>query len=209
MGSAEAFAALLTVDVDLPDGTLMRIRPVRPDDGPALVEGFSRMSPETRFLRFFTAMSRLSPAQLEYFTHVDHVDHFAWVAFDRARTDEPGATPDGLGIGVARYIRLKDEPTMAEFAVVIVDEYQGRGIGTYLLEAIAVVASERGIDRLCAFVRAENAAMLAVFHQFGATAVHDEPGVTRVEIPVDSMTDHLARESDLRRALRLAAARTD
>lgn len=207
MGSVEAFAALLTVDVELPDGTPLRIRPVRPDDGPLLEAGLARMSAEARYLRFFTDTSHLSSAQLEYFTHVDHVDHFAWLAFDRGRTDEPDSTADGLGVGVARYIRLADEPSMAEFAVAVIDEYHGRGIGTYLLEAIAVVASERGIDRLCAFVRHENAAMMAVFHHFGATAMHDEPGVTRIEVPVDSMTDHLARESDLRRALRLAAAR--
>jgi len=200
------FAALLTLDVELADGTQLRIRPVRPDDGPLLSAGLERLSAESRYLRFFTDMTRLSATQLEYFTHVDHVDHFAWVAFDRARSDEPDTTSDGLGIGVARYIRLADEPTMAEFAVVVIDEYHGRGIGTYLLEAIAVVASERGIDRLCAFVRSDNAAMLAVLHQFGATAMHDEPGVTRVELAVDSMTDHLPRESDLRRALRLAAA---
>lgn len=192
-------------DVRLADGTDVRLRPVRPNDQAALVEAFGRLSPESRLLRFFTPMSRLSPRQLQYLTHIDYVDHFAWAAFDRARVDEPGSTPDGLGIGVARYIRLDDEPDVAELAVAVVDDYQGRGLGTLLVEALVTVARERGIRRFCAFVRNENAPMLSVLHRFGASEVRDEPGVTRVDIPIEGDSDQEAG-AEVRRALGLSVS---
>ena len=72
--------AHLAVTTQLPDGAVLSLRPIRPDDGQMLAEGFRRLSPESRFLRFFSPLDHLSAAQLRYFTDIDYVDHFAWVA---------------------------------------------------------------------------------------------------------------------------------
>jgi len=91
--------AHLAVTTQLPDGAVLSLRPIRPDDGPMLAEGFRRLSPESRFLRFFSPLDHLSAAQLRYFTDIDYVDHFAWVA-TIATPNDPA-----MGVGVARYIR--------------------------------------------------------------------------------------------------------
>lgn len=97
--------AHLAVTTQLPDGAVLSLRPIRPDDGPMLAEGFRRLSPESRFLRFFSPLDHLSAAQLRYFTDIDYVDHFAWVA-TIATPNDPA-----MGVGVARYIRSKTDPS--------------------------------------------------------------------------------------------------
>src|SRR5690606_5870105 len=103
----------------------------------------------SRYRRFFTAMDRLSDRQLAFFTEVDYHDHFAWVAL---AVDEPGQP----GIAVARYIRLADDPEAADIALAVLDEYQGRGLGGLLLEALVEVALANGIRRFVGHVLADN-----------------------------------------------------
>ena len=84
-------------------------------------------------------MPELSEAMVRYLTDVDHHDHEAVVALDAA-TDE--------GVGVARYVRDPERPTRAEAAVTVTDDWQGRGLGTLLLELLAVRAREEGVNEL-------------------------------------------------------------
>src|SRR5215467_5840576 len=94
--------------VKLRDGSQVLIRQVRPADAPLLADGFGRLSPRSRQMRFLTRKKELSGAELRYFTDVDHHDHQA-----------PGALnhPDGRGVAVARYIRHAGDPHAAENAV--------------------------------------------------------------------------------------------
>src|SRR5919108_4377527 len=117
------FVARRTATFTVGDGTTVRLRPIVPQDKPGLVAGFDRLSPASRYLRFMTPLGELDDGMLHRLTELDYVNHFAWLAL---LPDEPGEP----GAGVARYVRLDDEPEIGEAAVVVIDEYQRRGIGT-------------------------------------------------------------------------------
>src|SRR5215217_8748755 len=100
--------------VDLPDGSEVLVRPVRPEDKPLFAAGWERFGEESRYRRFIGHKTALSPRELEFFTELDHVDHEALGAID-PRTGE--------GLGVARYMRNADRPESAEAAVAVVDAW--------------------------------------------------------------------------------------
>ena len=106
--------------IALRDGSEVLIRQVQSTDAPLLAEGFARLSPASRWMRFLTPKKELSPAELSYLTDLDHRDHEALGALDRS---------DGRGVGIARYIRQADDPQAADIAVTIIDDWQGRGLG--------------------------------------------------------------------------------
>jgi RimJ/RimL family protein N-acetyltransferase len=159
--------------VVLRDGSKVVIRPVRSADAPLLADGFARLSPESRRLRFLRRKDELSAAELRYFTDLDHHDHEALGALDHT---------GGRGVGVARYVRDAADPQAAEIAVTIVDEWQGRGLGTELLARLSGRARAEGICRFTALVADDNAAMRALLRNVGAVPVHREPGARGYEI---------------------------
>ncbi len=186
-----------TTEVKLADGTPLLLRPIRPDDKRLLADGFSRLSPESKHARFFVAPSELSMAMLAYLTEIDYDDHFAWVAF---------AGDDHVGAGVARYIRLRDRPRAAEAAVTVADEFQRRGIGTVLLEALTVVALDHRISVFVGHVLIENQGMRAILEHAGARLAFDSPGVLRFEIDLPESVSEL-RTTPLYTVLRAVAQR--
>ena len=111
----------------------IEIRPIEASDRAVLAAGLARMSPESRYRRFLSPTANLTENELRYLTEVDHHDHEALVAV------EPGTAE---GIGVARYVRLEDRPEVAELAVAVVDDKQGQGVGSLLLQRLAAVARE-------------------------------------------------------------------
>ena len=125
----------------------VRIRPIRTTDDALLRDGFARLSPESRRLRFFISKKGLSPKELAYFTDVDHHDHEALVAVTRF---------GGHGVGVARYIRSKVDPTTADLAVTVVDDWQAQGLGTALVTRLAKRARTEGIVSFTAMILNEN-----------------------------------------------------
>ena len=165
------------IDVTLMDGTHVVMRPVRREDKPAFADAFDRLSEHSRFMRFLGGVTRLTPGLLAKLTEVDHVDHEAWVAMT------PDA-PDHPGIGVARYVRLRDEPDTAEPAITVVDEYQNRGVGSTLLEVISAAARANGVRRFRAYVSVDNYPMLHIMRRMGAHLEVDEPGIIRAIIPL-------------------------
>jgi len=142
----------------LRDGSRVAIRPIEPDDREELAEGFERLSAESRYRRFFAPVPALSARDLDYLTDVDHRDHEALVATDAAT---------GAGIGVARYVRTA--PEVAEPAIVVADDWQGRGVGTLLLDALVGRAREEGIRRFEAPVLASNREVIGLLERVGST----------------------------------------
>src|SRR5271166_6358197 len=141
------------IAVALRDNSHLTVRPIRPQDAEALRAGFERLSEESRYRRFLSPMSHLSEPTLRYLTEVDHRDHEALVAV--------GA--DGTLVGVARSVRSRDDPQVAEAAVTVADDWQGRGMGTALLGILADRARSEGISRFTALMLAENRDMLDLF----------------------------------------------
>lgn len=135
----------------LRDGGRVLLRPLRPSDRDMYLRGFEHLGSSSRYMRFFSPKATLTEREIRYFVEVDHHDHEAVVAIDLAR---------GEGIGVARWVRLRDEPRVAEVSITVVDEHQGRGLGALLLERAAERAAEEGVDRLRASVLADNHRML-------------------------------------------------
>ena len=150
------------VPATLKNGTEIVIRAIRPDDSGALRDQFVKhLSTESVRLRFHGL--RRAPSETEAFrlTNIDFVDQVALVV-------TPRHNPKEL-IGVARYIVDDDGPRheLAEVAFLVLDEYQGKGIGSLLLKHLAILAQIRGIQELRADVLADNQAMLRVIEQSG------------------------------------------
>jgi RimJ/RimL family protein N-acetyltransferase len=159
--------------VMLRDGSQVLIRPVRSDDAPLLADGFARLSDKSRRSRFLSGKDELTPAELRYLTEVDHHDHEAIGAMNHA---------DGRGVGIARYVRCADDPQAADIAVTVVDDWQGRGLGTELLRLLSDRARQEGICRFTAEVAADNAAVLALLRNLSAGLVHSEFGILEYEV---------------------------
>ena len=168
----------------LDDGTRVIFRPFQTGDRELLREGFERMSPESRYHRFFTPIEHLSEQQLDSLSDIDFVDRVAWLALLPDNKDFPGA-------GVARWVRATDDPEVAEAAVTVIDAYQRRGIGNALLRLLAQSAIERGIKQFRAFVLGENHAMLQLFESLGAETSSIEAGVIEMRIPLPANVDEL------------------
>ena len=130
------------LDVALRDGGGARVRPIKPDDGPLLIEFFEHLGPESRYFRFFRIKETLEPNEVEFFTHVDYSDRMALIAL-----------LEGKMIGLASYDRERDKDSTAEVAFAVADEHQGRGIGTQLLQLLTNHARSHGVERFAAFVR--------------------------------------------------------
>ncbi len=166
-----------TVDTVLDDGSRVRLRPVVPEDKERLVQGLERLSPESRYRRFMSAVSRIPDRQLRYFTELDYVDHYAVGAL---ALDEPGEP----GVGVARYVRLADQPQVAEVAVTIVDDYQKSGLGSLLLQAAMAVALENGILEFQAEIMGDNHGAIRLVRRFGARIVRKgNPCLMSIHLP--------------------------
>lgn len=176
-----------TATAVLADGSHIQLRPVTPDDKPLIAEGFSRLSSRARYLRFLAPAERLSQSQLAYLSEIDHHDHVAWGVLD---TDAPAA--------VGRWVRLQDDPTAADVAITVLDEYQRRGIGRLLVEVLAVSARARGVGVLHFDVLAENAPMIGLLQSLGAVpstegeVIHWLLDVSRVPAPSIASGDIIA-----------------
>jgi RimJ/RimL family protein N-acetyltransferase len=146
--------------VRLADGAEILIRPIEPDDVAELKRGFEHLGALSRYRRFLAPIDRLSPAQLNFLTHVDHRSHEAIVAADAL---------SGEGVGIARYRRDPEDPTRAEVAVVVADDWQRRGVGTALLERLRERGRANGLERFTARLLVGNKGGRALIERFGVT----------------------------------------
>lgn len=166
--------------VRLRDGTAAVVVPLLPANREALQQEFEHLSPETRFGRFLSPVPRLTDTMLDDLVDaVDEVDHVALVllVLPEDGTEVP--------VGLARIVRYPDDPDAADVAVTVVDEWQGRGVATALLE---VLLRERpaGVERIVTVISAGNDASLAMLRRLGAARVGEVELGTRqvvVELP--------------------------
>jgi GNAT superfamily N-acetyltransferase len=142
----------------LRDGREVEIHALRPDDKDDMLAAVGRTGTQSLQRRFFVAKRGFSDKEIAFFMNIDFVNHVALAAV----ADEDGRR---IIIGGGRYIVT--EPGKAEIAFVVIDDYQGQGIGTLLMRHLAVLARKAGLKELIAEVLPENAAMRKVFGKFG------------------------------------------
>ena len=170
--------------VALRDESRVLIRPVQSTDAALLADGFARLSPRSRQLRFLTRKKQLSSAELRYFTDVDHHDHEALAALNPA---------DGRGVGIARYIRHAGDAHAAEIAVTVVDDWQGRGLGTELVARLSDRARSEGIRRFTALVADDNVTVARMLRNTGASLAGGGLGAAEYEITLVPPQDERSR----------------
>jgi RimJ/RimL family protein N-acetyltransferase len=175
--------AARTERVTLRDGRVALVAPLHPDDRRRYLSGVSNMSEESLYKRFMTPVARLTESQLRYLLEVDHRDHEALLAVD----EESGAA-----VGVARFVRL-DRPDVAESAIIVVDSWQGSGLGKAMLRMLAQAACEVGVTSFEANVLTDNAPMLALLESLGPRQVARREGsslVIEVPLPEPGIGEH-------------------
>jgi len=150
-----------SVPFQLADGTDVILRPVARRDREYFRVGLRSLSPESRYHRFFSCLPGLSRAQLRYLTEVDQLNHVAWVAL----TAEPTRA---TGLGVARFVRMPDQPAIAEFSFAVIDSMQRKGLGRALLAMLHLSAAERGVGILRATCLPENESVVSWLSRLGA-----------------------------------------
>jgi protein lysine acetyltransferase len=170
----QRLAAFLTpIPVHTRDGTDLLLRPVLPGDSERTLQGHVRFSSETLYRRFMSARVP-SPALMDYLAEVDYVDHFVWVMTDL----------DGNPVADARFVRDDHHPESAEIAFTVADAYQGKGIGSFLIDALSVAAQVAGVDKFSGRMLADNVAMRTIMDHYGAFWERDDVGVVTTVIDV-------------------------
>jgi GNAT superfamily N-acetyltransferase len=202
-GSCESCPTWLVEEMSrrevLSDGQPVLVRPLLYGDRFELAAGFTELSPRSRRHRFFNVPEELDDAELEYLTNLDYRDHFACAA-----VLEDGLVPKG--VGVARYVREDDDPTVAEVAVTVLDAYQRRGIGTLLTRTLGEVAAENGIRSFVNYVQWANAAAIDLLTDEESRITPAEPGVARIEVALPARVADVP-DSYLHRVIHAYAAR--
>jgi ribosomal protein S18 acetylase RimI-like enzyme len=151
-------AATYTAREGLGDGSQIEIRSLRPEDEADMLAAIGRTSTQSLQRRFFVVKRGFSEKERAFFMDIDFRNHVALAAL----AQEDGRT---VIVGGGRYIVF--EPGRAEMAFVVIDDWQGRGIGSILLRHLIKIARNAGLQELTAEVLPENAAMLKVFGKFG------------------------------------------
>ena len=170
----------------------MTIRQIEPTDKALVKTFYGELSDRSRRLRFLVPTSAISDEDLEYLTEVDHKRHEALLALDEDRL-----------VGVARYVRAPRDRESAEVAVVVVDDRQGQGIGTALLDRLTERARENGIARYTALVSPDNDIVIGALERAGAERASDGADGD-IEFGIDVPAEGLGER--LRTALRSIAA---
>jgi len=161
----------------LRDARAVYLRPIEPSDAALIEDVFARLSPQSRPLRFLTPRKMLTAAELKWLTDVDDDRHVGLIAVRRS---------DGRAVGEARYIRSNTDAGAAEIAVTVADDWQGRGLGTRLVDRLSALARCRGVSRFTALMSVDNKAAHRLVRRTSAAArVADRDGATvSFEIPL-------------------------
>lgn len=166
-----------------PDGAVVTIRPTHPSDASIVQQFVRELSPEARHSRFMGAVRELTPRMLERFVRIDHVCEVALIA-----------TTSGGGricqVGECRYVICPGSDD-CEFAVAVLDAWQGRGLGERLLSELIGVARNRGLTAMIGDVLASNAAMLGLAHKLGfsMSASSEDRSMRQVSLGLSQSTE--------------------
>ena len=169
--------------------TTVVLRPLRPDQGHLLMQGFDRLSPTSRYRRFLAPVPRLTDAMLAFLTSVDEVDHRAFGAL----VDEGPGRPGPIPAGVVRWVRTKADPVVAELAVTVIDDYQGQGLGGLLVDVAVLDALAHGVERFEGIMLGENVISRRMLARAGATFRPEGGGVLAFRLPLAARADVLRR----------------
>jgi CRP-like cAMP-binding protein len=176
----QRLAAFVTpIPVVLNDGSELLLRPVLPGDSERSTHPSVEFSSETLYRRFMSTREP-SAALMNYLFQVDYVEHFVWVLVDGA---------DGPVVADVRFVRDANDPSVAEIAFIVADEYQGRGIGSVLMDALIIAAHVGGVRRFTARLLSDNMRMRAILDRYGAQWERDEPGVVTTEFDVPGVEE--------------------
>ena len=170
------YPAHLVQRLPLKNGTVITVRPIRPDDA-GIEQAFVRkLSNESRYNRFMDAVRELSPRMLSHFTQVDYDRHLALIAV-------VGHDDGEIQVAVARYV-VNDDRQRGEFAIAVADEWQRMGLGTLLMQALMTAARAAGMRVMFGDVLASNHKMLRLMAKMGFSVKVSEQDahVMRVEI---------------------------
>jgi acetyltransferase len=146
------------------------VRPIHPDDAQMLQELMHNLSPESRYFRFVSSLIELPPAMLARFTLIDYDREMALVAVFKERRAGPDGKMSGTEriVGVSRYITNPDQSS-CEFALVVADDFNGKGLGSRLMQSIMAVARDKGLSEMDGLVLANNPSMLKLMRSLGFT----------------------------------------
>lgn len=168
----------MIAEARLTDGTLALVVALHPEDREALREGYEQLSTDTRYHRFLATVPHLNDDLLDHLVdEVDGVDH---VALALVVVD---ADHVGVPVGVARVIRYAQDPSAADVAVTVLDEWQGRGVASALLAEL-MRQRPAGVSRLVTTVSSDNTASLSMLRRLGPTTT-TPAGVNRLDVVVD------------------------
>jgi ribosomal protein S18 acetylase RimI-like enzyme len=160
----------------LGDGRELEIRALRPEDKADMLAAIGRTGTQSLQRRFFVAKRGFSDREIAFFMNIDFINHVALVALVAENGERVIA-------GGGRYIVV--EPGRAEVAFLVVDGYQGQGIGSALTRHLAGLARRAGLRELVADVLPENTAMLKLFKRMGFTpGPKREPQVIHLVLPL-------------------------
>lgn len=159
------------------NGSQFRARPLAIDDKTLLQKGFSELSDRSKYLRLFQIDTKLSDFQINYLTEVDGIHHVAWGILD-----ESGKNPIPAGVG--RFIRLKDEESIAEIAITIADSHQSSGLGRILFAILHFIAAKRGLKKLRCYVLGDNRLALQSLTKFTISKRSVEGALVTLDLEV-------------------------
>jgi RimJ/RimL family protein N-acetyltransferase len=154
MSDAANYSAIAT----LRDARRLEIRAFRPDDRDGFLSAATRISPRSLYRRFFAVKRNFTEREKQFFLNVDFDKHVALVVL----IEEAGQKSI---VGSGRYVVV--QPGKAEVAFAIIDQYQGQGIGSILMQHLAIIARAAGLQELIAEVLPENKPMLKLFEKSG------------------------------------------
>jgi GNAT superfamily N-acetyltransferase len=169
-------------EVTLDDRRRVRLRWLRPSDAGLLRDGFARLSMASRLSRFFAPLHVLSDESLRHLTGVDGINHAALVA-----VSDQGVDPPERSVGIARFVRLPDDPESAEVTVTVTDEAQGHGLGRSLVEILAVAARERGVETFSMKVLWSSGRVHRILRHLGAVRRRMDGEVVEYSIATSSL----------------------
>jgi GNAT superfamily N-acetyltransferase len=190
--------------VRLRSGERVVVRSLRPDDEAGLGAMFDELSNSSRYQRFLAGKPSVSARALRRLVDVDHRDHVALVAV----APDGGDGPDGGAkvIGGARWVRDEDDPTLAEMAITVADDWQQRGLGTALADDLARRAVEEGVDRFAAEVLTDNDGIRRLVEHVGdVDRAEQGDGTAVLHVPTAGHDDPTSDDGTVTGILRCAA----